>query len=56
MMYVRSSRMGKGLYEKFGWRVMDGEGEKGFKIELKEYGVEEGYTTWDMAREVGGVR
>jgi hypothetical protein len=34
-MYVRSSRVGKGLYERFGWRVMGGEGGNGFIIELK---------------------
>jgi hypothetical protein len=35
-MYVRSSRVGKGLYEKFGWQVMNPEeGEKSFTIELK---------------------
>lgn len=56
-MYVRSSRVGKGLYEKFGWKVMrEEEGEKGFKIELKDYGLEEDYTTWDMVRDLQGVR
>jgi hypothetical protein len=55
-MYVKSSRVGKGLYERFGWKVIGDEGEKGFKVELKDYGVEEGYVSWDMVREVGGYR
>jgi hypothetical protein len=53
-MYVRSSRAAKGLYEGFGWKVIGDEGEKGFKVELKDYGVQEGYVSWDMVREGGG--
>jgi hypothetical protein len=56
-MYVKSSRVGKGLYERFGWIAMpDGEeGEKGFRIKLKELG-EEGYVSWDMVRDIEGGR
>jgi hypothetical protein len=56
-MYVKSSRVGKGLYERFGWIVIpDGEeGKKGFKVELEELG-EEGYVSWDMARDIEGGR
>ena len=56
-MYVKSSRVGKGLYERFGWIAMpNGEkGEKGFKIEPKEL-VEEGYVSWDMVRDIEGGR
>jgi hypothetical protein len=32
-MYVHSSKMGKGLYEKFGWRALE---EDGFGIELEK--------------------
>jgi hypothetical protein len=55
-MYVKSSRVGKGLYERFGWKVIGDKREKGFKVELKDYGVEEGYVSWDMVRELGGYR
>jgi ribosomal protein S18 acetylase RimI-like enzyme len=50
--YVHSSKMGKGLYEKFGWRALD---EKGFGIELVQFGEREPLVTWDMVREVGGA-
>ncbi|KIM98530.1 hypothetical protein OIDMADRAFT_181868 [Oidiodendron maius Zn] len=46
-MYVRSSAEGRGLYEKFEWKVTGT-----LSIELKEFGLE-GDITWDMIREVG---
>ncbi|KAE9379916.1 acyl-CoA N-acyltransferase [Stipitochalara longipes BDJ] len=51
--YVHSSRMGKGLYEKFGWRAFE---ESGWGIDLSKFGEEKLYVSWDMVREVrGGV-
>lgn len=50
--YVHSSRIGKGLYEKFGWRALN---EKGFGMELVQFGEREPFVTWDMVREVGGA-
>lgn len=44
--YVHSSRIGKPLYEKFGFKMM---GE--VTIDLKGFGDYEPYTTWDMKRE-----
>ena len=44
--YVHSSRFGKPLYEKFGFKMMGV-----VTIDLKEFGDYEPYTTWDMQRE-----
>lgn len=44
--FVVSSAYGKGLYEKYGWKEV-----KAIHVPLKDYGVEEGYTTWCMIRE-----
>ena len=44
--YVHSSRTGKSLYEKFGFKMMGI-----VAIDLKEFGDYEPYTTWDMQRE-----
>jgi len=44
--YVHSSRNGKPLYEKFGFKMMGV-----VTIDLKELGDYEPYTTWDMKRE-----
>ncbi|KAN0119307.1 acyl-CoA N-acyltransferase [Hyaloscypha variabilis] len=54
-MYLKSSKAGKGLYEKFGWRCIGEHGEKGVTTDLKDFGFEHGYTNWDMMREVGGA-
>ena len=45
--YVRSSAEGRGLYEKFEWKVTGT-----LSIDLKSFGLEP-YITWDMIREVG---
>lgn len=50
--YVHSSKMGKGLYEQFGWRALE---EKGFGIGLEQWGEKEPFVTWDMVRQVGGA-
>jgi hypothetical protein len=34
-MYLKSSKAGKGLYEKFGWRCIGEHGEKGVTTDLK---------------------
>jgi hypothetical protein len=44
---VHSSRGGKPLYEKLGFKMMGA-----VTIDLKEFGDYEPYTTWDMTREV----
>jgi predicted N-acetyltransferase YhbS len=44
--YVHSSRAGKSLYEKFGFKMMGV-----VTIDLKEFGDYEPHTTWDMQRE-----
>jgi ribosomal protein S18 acetylase RimI-like enzyme len=44
--YVHSSRFGKSLYEKFGFKTMGV-----LAIDLQEFGDYEPYTTWDMQRE-----
>ena len=49
--FVHSSRMGKGLYEQLGWKAIE---EQGWEVDLKAYGDEKPYATWDMVREVRG--
>ena len=44
--YVHASRIGKSLYEKFGFKTMGV-----VTVDLKEFGDYEPYTTWDMQRE-----
>ena len=51
--YVHSSRMGKGLYQQLGWKALD---EEGFEIDLRQFGRDEPYSSWDMVREVRGGR
>ena len=48
--YVHSSEMGRRVYEKLGWKVFGTQ-----VMDLRKYGVEEVYVTWDLIREVGGV-
>ncbi len=49
--FVNSSKTGKGLYEKFGWRSLD---EAGFEIDLGQFGMAP-FVSWDIVRHVGGV-
>ena len=44
--YVHSSRTGKALYQKFGFKPMGV-----VAVELKEFGNYEPYITWDLQRE-----
>ena len=44
--YVHSSRVGKQLYEKFGFEVVGV-----VRVDLGEFGDYEPYVTWDMKRE-----
>jgi predicted N-acetyltransferase YhbS len=44
--YVHSSRIGKSLYERFGFKMMGV-----VTVNLKEFGDYEPYTTYDMQRE-----
>lgn len=44
--YVHGSRIGKSLYEKFGFKTLGV-----IPVDLKEFGDYETYTTWDMLRE-----
>lgn len=44
--YVHSSRTGKSLYEKFGFKVLGV-----VSVDLKEFGDYEPYTTWDLQRD-----
>lgn len=44
--YVHSSRTGKLLYEKFGFKTMGL-----VSVDLKEFGDYEPYTSWNMLRE-----
>jgi predicted N-acetyltransferase YhbS len=45
--YVHSSKMGKSLYEKFGFYILGV-----VTVDLKPFGDYESYTTWDMQRDV----
>jgi predicted N-acetyltransferase YhbS len=47
--YLRSSVMGKSLYERFGWKVVGV-----FNPDLKEFGWEREYMSWLMRREGNG--
>jgi len=47
--FVVSSANGKGLYEKFGWKVV-----KTIAVPLKDFGWEEPYVNWCMVREARG--
>ena len=44
--YLRSSSMGKGLYERFGWRVLGVH-----KPDLKRWGYDKEYTGYYMRRD-----
>jgi GNAT superfamily N-acetyltransferase len=44
--YVRSSKMGKSVYEKFGFKVLGV-----LSVDLKEFGDYEPSTTWNLQRD-----
>lgn len=44
--YVHASRIGKSLYEKFGFKTLGV-----VAVDLKEFGDYEPYTTWDLERD-----
>jgi ribosomal protein S18 acetylase RimI-like enzyme len=44
--YVHASRVGKSLYENFGFNMMGA-----VTVDMREFGDYEPYTTWDMQRE-----
>lgn len=46
--FVKASSKGKGLYEKFGWKTISA-----LELDLKQWGVDEVLTVWNMVRGLG---